>query len=605
MKLRIWPVCLLAAAASPRGLAQLDQGLIAWYQFNGNGNDSSGNANNATAHGSPTYVPGPVGEATCLDGGSAYFECPINLNAEPSISIAFWFKALSFSRHQRYQLVSNDNGHYGRVINFSGTDGTAGAPGPGDLYPFFCAGEVGQFSKPLSLNTWYHVAAVWTPTRTMLYTNGVLAISGPGGTACTSDKPSLFVGYPTSGAGETDYTHGCFGDLRIYSRALSTQEIAALAKPLPTATTKTVATLKDQMIRERDLTERLADVTSEVGRDAHRAAELLLVMKRNETRRMAGAIDPANETQDDAGPRSELGTIQTKYAPGGALADRSRDFSERVNNLVHNGVQEKGQQWAQEAANESRAKARHDRSNTSGTQPTPKGRSVVLSALCYGGYFALLIFAAIKSLGGEVGLDRDGHKMLTGGQSYALHWKTGTVIRPEKDREVHTHVRASASGGASGSASSVSVTTTTITNLEFFIRNKSGEEYPIQVSSANHVGLAESALREGHILSAVWAIQDGRNSGSYVLLRNHSTGQTVYDEGALHDMMHLKRPWSVLSCILAAPTCLGFIVLYSGASIVKSRRATKVKEQIAERLIPQLDREATSFGTREREIASA
>lgn len=103
-----------------------------------------------------------------------------------------------------------------------------------------------------------------------------------------------------------------------------------------------VQDLTEQLVQERDRKERLSDTTSNVGMDAHRAAEVSLAMERNlrEMRRASVLINYAQEEQENAPLKTELETIQAKYADGGPLAASARDFNERVNNFVLKGTRE-------------------------------------------------------------------------------------------------------------------------------------------------------------------------------------------------------------------------------------------------------------------------
>src|SRR5205814_4676552 len=66
---------------------------------------------------------------------------------------------------------------------------------------------------------------------------------------------------------------------------------------------------------------RLDDTTTEIGQDAHRAAELNLSMQRISFMRARQAITPQVEQQLNAGLQAQLASLLQKYATGAQAAD--------------------------------------------------------------------------------------------------------------------------------------------------------------------------------------------------------------------------------------------------------------------------------------------
>src|SRR6516225_4485763 len=62
----------------------LSLGLVAYYTFEGNANDLSGNTNNAAVTNDVTFVPGISGLAASFDGSTSY----IQVNESPSLELA-------------------------------------------------------------------------------------------------------------------------------------------------------------------------------------------------------------------------------------------------------------------------------------------------------------------------------------------------------------------------------------------------------------------------------------------------------------------------------------------------------------------------------------
>jgi hypothetical protein len=94
--------------------------LIGLYQFNDSGNlglDTSGNGNNATGSGSPTFTPsGFQGGGLSLDG-SNYLRSPINVDPGtlPAMTWGAWAKPDMTNSNR--SVISSDNGSFDRGIN--------------------------------------------------------------------------------------------------------------------------------------------------------------------------------------------------------------------------------------------------------------------------------------------------------------------------------------------------------------------------------------------------------------------------------------------------------------------------------------------------------
>jgi hypothetical protein len=91
---------------------------------------------------------------------------------------------------------------------------------------------------PLAANTWYHLVGTYDGDTLRAYVNGVLAAANP----APSGNPDLELLPLELGAraGAPSYFAGVVNDVRIYSRAISAAEVAALAQPdaaPPTAVT--------------------------------------------------------------------------------------------------------------------------------------------------------------------------------------------------------------------------------------------------------------------------------------------------------------------------------------------------------------------------------
>lgn len=202
--------------------ADLNDGLVAYYPFNGNANDISGNGNHGTEYGGVSYVEGVVGQALSFDGVDDYVDIwsmeEINNNVNTTEgTVSMWIKPNQNAGHI-YQYFSAHNDRLYLRVN-SSNDSLCFQVGNGGMY---------SVNEVTFDNTWYHIVGVWSPDGMKLYFNGELD--------STADFPNpgfTFQGNETFYLGrrwlKDWYYNGVIDEMRIYDRALSKAEIRALA----------------------------------------------------------------------------------------------------------------------------------------------------------------------------------------------------------------------------------------------------------------------------------------------------------------------------------------------------------------------------------------
>lgn len=195
-------------------------GLVAWWPGDGNANDLIGTNNgqllgNATASGS-----GIVGQAFSLDGVNAAVNVGTNSFFDLSggladFTIEAWVKPAampSFSTGFASKSVGDFDGWVFGI--FSG--GNLLFSGAGNWF-------VGSGPGVVAAGAWSHVAVTHTAGTYTLYCNGNQVGSGGGGTWTGSTAPLRFGVDPP----QQNY-NGLLDELSIYSRALSSNEVAAI-----------------------------------------------------------------------------------------------------------------------------------------------------------------------------------------------------------------------------------------------------------------------------------------------------------------------------------------------------------------------------------------
>jgi hypothetical protein len=138
------------------------EGLAAYYSFENDVNDSSGNGNNATINGDPVFVEGPTGYGMALefDGDGDFLDCGANpiLALTDAVSISAWIKvAVAGADHKVGGNQDSANGGYkmsvyGDKIEFEIRTATNSAV----LNRSVAGGTI------IEVDTWYHVVGVYS-----------------------------------------------------------------------------------------------------------------------------------------------------------------------------------------------------------------------------------------------------------------------------------------------------------------------------------------------------------------------------------------------------------------------------------------------------------
>lgn len=211
-------------------MAGLTNGLVAYYPFTGNTNDSSGNANHGTAY-NVIQVPdrsGAANRAYQFSGSqNSYIDCGNTSSLrsiKDTISISLWFKASGGTINPR-------------IIDFgNGLDGFAEysiniEPVSGNNYKLIASYRDINTTTNITLGNWYHVVFNVSKNKGDLYINGTLIHSITGtmnGLSFPTSTGNLNIGRMNHV--EFDAFSGIIDDIRIYKRILSNSEIDYLYK---------------------------------------------------------------------------------------------------------------------------------------------------------------------------------------------------------------------------------------------------------------------------------------------------------------------------------------------------------------------------------------
>jgi hypothetical protein len=224
----------LALASHGQGQPFLTNGLIAYYPFNGNALDASGNGNDGTVQGAVLTKDrmGSPSTAYSFDGTSSRIVVPETLfgPTEPAWTISVWITTDGgpYTGGPNWQTIFSKGTQNGEMSLQVSAEGQ-----------IFFSPHLANYTNgigpmtPVQSNNVIHIVGVYEKGQAAsLYTNGVLA----GSVAIPDDSLFVWTDYPLfSAIGAYNFTpspyagfRGAIDDVRVYRRALSPSEVQQL-----------------------------------------------------------------------------------------------------------------------------------------------------------------------------------------------------------------------------------------------------------------------------------------------------------------------------------------------------------------------------------------
>lgn len=209
--------------------------LVAYYPFNGNADDWSGNSHDGTVHGAALTNDrfGRQNAAFQFDGTDDYIELPDESAFDfTAFTISFWVRIATLPTPPGpytpgYYCVINKGsfnlGNY--TIRLSKTGGASYC----NLSYAHCT-STGNWStgcwENINLNRYYHIAITMSD-QIRSYIDGALECTSSSMTPAVLDNDRVLIGKLRS-ATDPYYFEGIIDDVRFYDRALSDTEVADL-----------------------------------------------------------------------------------------------------------------------------------------------------------------------------------------------------------------------------------------------------------------------------------------------------------------------------------------------------------------------------------------
>jgi len=223
-------------------LADLNDGLVAYYPFNGNANDESGNGNHGISKGGLVYVNGVFGQAGKFDGTNTYVDIGDKVDAMgDSITVSAWVKTSNYNQHAKIvnkgRTSAGTPRNSGYSLRFVPPDYTQS--GEYELrFDFVDDNDVSAYaSLPVSklpIDQFFLVTGVLNRQGSNsileLYVNGKLVSNETAKFTSSNTNIPLAIGalHRASFGITSEIFDGLIDEVRIYNRALSESEIQQL-----------------------------------------------------------------------------------------------------------------------------------------------------------------------------------------------------------------------------------------------------------------------------------------------------------------------------------------------------------------------------------------
>jgi hypothetical protein len=211
----------------------LTNGLIAYYPFSGNANDASGNGNDGTVFGATltTNRFGYSNQAYYFNGSSSYVTVPINSSVfSNDFTASVWFDLYDITNG--FPTLFDEQGNSAFRESIVGQ--TSGGSGIGNLvaYSSYAPATFAWFletQQPTPTGQYSQAVVTKAGTNVTIYWNGQIAATSQ--VSNTTFVPGQFLKIGRQDVedvpGDTAF-HGVIEDIRIYNRALSSNEVAQL-----------------------------------------------------------------------------------------------------------------------------------------------------------------------------------------------------------------------------------------------------------------------------------------------------------------------------------------------------------------------------------------
>jgi len=214
-----------AAAEITANYTWVASGLVSRYTFDTDARDTYGTNDGTLTGGASVTTDGTRGKVLSLDGTDDYVSLPSTAMAagRSEVTLSMWINPDEWVTSNTLYDEYAETNYWQFTIRedeFMTRDSSTGTTGSRD----------NDLTMPsVSTGSWHHLAVVYSVSagkKEIWYDGAISDTSGTSIDTLTSDRDGAAIGYPSDG----DYYDGLIDDVRLYSRALNSTELALLAE---------------------------------------------------------------------------------------------------------------------------------------------------------------------------------------------------------------------------------------------------------------------------------------------------------------------------------------------------------------------------------------
>lgn len=231
-------LCKKDSTPAPCEFVDIRDGLVAYYPFNGNSNDESGNNNHANPKGGiqlSTDRSGNPNKAYIFDGVDDYLDLPSNPSLTPvRLSVVLWF---NMDNNGKMQLIgNNDNADgypavYATSLNYfsPGAHIAIRKPGTCDINNDAGYDPVVKADFTFTPGKWYCYAVTYDGLKVRIFVDGVIIKEQATAVTSIAQCTGTIFKIGRWWNNEPLYFKGKMDEIRVYNRGLSVDEVKLLS----------------------------------------------------------------------------------------------------------------------------------------------------------------------------------------------------------------------------------------------------------------------------------------------------------------------------------------------------------------------------------------